>query len=253
MDKVTMKDLIDALKNSKRTICIIGPLAEQKRVSYSEEEWQRLTHKSLVKHTEDFYELFNRHFDVAIENQESKALTYLKELQEMELIHQFYVQHITSLYKEFSPIYLKGNDLLECRSCNTIYTKEEANEKNYHCDKNHLIRPKAILPNDKYNLDVLKSYDEDLSMADVVFLIGFDFNEEALLDTVYSVSNMKYRINQATKERFRTMTVVVGDLGSKEDAQLLYDEYHFDFIVNEHPDTAMKRFNEIVKNTLNKA
>lgn len=250
MEKLDTQDLIKALKKSKHTVCIIGPYAEKEQPKFTEEEWHCLTHKSLVKHTDDFYRLFNRYFENADADKDSCTYQCLKELKDMNLIHQFYVQHITSLYHELSPIYLKGDEMLECRVCKTVYSLETAQSINYRCEQNHFIRPRAILPNDKYNLDILHQYDEDLSVADIVFFIGFDFNEEPLLDTIYSISNMKYRIDQETKERFRTITVVVEEIGAQEDAQALYDEYHFDFIVNEHPDTAMKRLNEIIKRTI---
>ena len=230
---MTFEALCKHLQTSTRNVFIVGPFVGAAE-NYETQEMDYFTHKNLAKHTATFYQKLNEKF--AMPQSYSPTFEVLRTLSQKGYIHTLYSQSYHPMYRQLNAFYLKGvADTFYCSNCNTSYTLDDLQLLQYKCHCGRIIRPKMMLYQDVYDNKRLEEFDTTLQNADTIFFIGFNFDEDVLLEQFYLTSMQK--INKSGKQ---IITVAVGET----DAQKLYDEYHFDFIVNENTDTAMTRFLE---------
>lgn len=219
------------LEKSKNNILILGDFFSDYKLLTSEEA-EFMTHKNLVKNTDKFYDIYkNKVYRPYKESPTLKAIRYLVDHYHFTV----YLQTIADI-GDIGAFRLKGNSsAFYCSKCKNCLSLEEVSKQNYICPKcGKVYRPNVLLANDKYDVSLLESYDDMLKTASTIFLVGFDFTEEELTKQLYIETNKK--IN----ENGQNISIFVGETNAKE----LFEEYSFDFIVDENTDTAMQRLIE---------
>lgn len=222
------------LEKSNNNILILGDFFSDYKL-LTPEEAKFLTHKNLVKNTDKFYDIYkNKVYRPYNESPTLKAIRYLVDHYHFTV----YLQTIADV-GDIGAFRLKGNSsVFYCSKCKDYLSLKEIEKQNYICPKcGRVYRPNILLAKDRYDISLLESYDEILKTSDTIFLVGFDFNEEELVKQLYIETNKK------VNENGQKVSIFVGETNAKE----LFEEYSFDFIVDEKTDTAMQRFVEKLK------
>lgn len=222
------------LEESKSNVLVLGDFFSDYKL-LNEEEASFMTHKNLIKNTKHFYDIYQEKIYRICEDTDTlKAIRYL-----IDHYHFNVYLQTTASIGNIGGIRLKGkSDVFYCSKCREHVDLEEMIKRDYMCPTcNKAYRPNVLLGNDKYDIEILKDYDEALQNASTIFLVGFDFAEEELTKQLYIESNKKFNQNG------KSVSIFVGETNPKE----LFEEYSFDFIVNEATDSAMKRLIEKLK------
>lgn len=216
-----------------KNLFIIGPYADRYCI-LTNEEVQQMYLRNIVRDPKTFYGVYDKTFTF-ISAEENQTYQHLKTLKEFGVVDEIYCQTVDSTYENLGAIYLRGcNNRYKCIGCGKYFEKLP---ESYKCDCGKTIRPDVLLNNEKYNLQLLEQFDAALKEYNTLFFIGFDFNEEEIIKQLYIETNKKFNKNGPV------VAVAVGECNK----QALYEEFHFDFIVDEKTDTAMGRLVDLFK------
>lgn len=231
---MTIQDLITHMTRYKN-LFVVGPFDSHYQI-LTPEESESFTLRQAVRSPESFYQLYNAKIKTSYPKEENPIHQALSTLQEKNFVNKLYSQTYNHHYGDLGAIYLKGaDDLYRCSSCEKTY-KELPSD--YKCQCGRKVRPNLLLAQEKYDLPLINQFEEDLKEYNTLFFIGFNLNEEELVKQLYIEANKK--MNRQGK----VVTVYVGEC----DKTALFDEFHFDFIVDELPETALVRFIELMEN-----
>lgn len=230
---LTVQELITHLKDeTHHNVFVTGPYIGSYAL-LNEEEANTFTLKQLVKDTNAFMTLLN-HKILTPCNALNDCLDFFK-----PYTHKLYAQTINgNLNPEHLEVcFLKGNaKTYQCSACHKPYTYEEiANINDKRCECGRIIRPNCLLTQEKYDLSLIEKYEQDLDKADTIFLIGFDFNEIELCKQLEIIAAKKGSGDKGP------IVVVVGEC----DKEAVYETFYPEFIVDEKPETALKRLIEL--------
>lgn len=228
---MNVKELVTHMKNHSN-LFIIGPYADP-YLKLTDEEVSKLCLRTIVREPKLFYELFNEKIKYKTDKQ-NPVLKQLEILKTLGLIDAVFCQTTNAAYSTLNATYLRGSDdSYRCMGCGAITS---CLPEDYLCSCGKMYRPDILLNKEKYNLDRLQQFEDALKQYNTIFFIGFDFNEEEFVKQLYVEANKKFNDKPV-------MTVSIGEC----DMQALYEEFHFDFIVDEVCDTALERFVKIVE------
>lgn len=208
---------------------VVGPyIGDYKLLSPKELECFRL--KGLVKSKDTFRALFYEKIllDTTALSAELKVLD--------PWIKRYYMQNVNALDLDPQKItYLKGEaNRFKCARCHKEIKNLETND-GLCPDCGGLIRPRCLLNNEKYDLELLKTFDKDLLEATTIFLVGFNFNEIELSKQLEAIGSAK-KLGDARMP----VIVVVGEC----DKEGIFDVFYPEFIVDERPEGALRRLNQ---------
>ena len=226
----TLEELIEHMKKpDANNVFVVGPyIGEYALVTPEEADIFKL--KGIVKQTQTFYDVLTQKILTPCDtlNEQFKALK--------PIVTTLFAQTINGNFapSDLEVHFLKGDaNQFMCSSCHKVYSQADVlEEKVYACECGRYIRPTCLLTNEKYDLELIESFEADLLEADTIFLIGFDFNELELCKQLEVIAARKGSGQKGP------VVVVVGEC----DKEAVYETFKPEFIVDEKPKSALDRF-----------
>ena len=229
---MNVQELIKHLQDkSHKNIFVVGPYIGRYEL-LTEKEAEVFTQTSLDQDYIHFYELLN-HKILTSCNELNTLLTTFK-----PFVKTFYAQTVNGFLDDKLDVrYIKGNaKTFKCTHCHKHLSYEQVIRNQRHiCSCGHIVRPDCLLTNESYDLELIETYERDLDKADTIFLIGFDFNEIELCKQLEVIAAKKGSGDKGP------VVVVVGEC----DKKAVYETFYPEFIVDEKPETALKRLIEL--------
>lgn len=245
MGKLTKQDLFDHLEKYKNAVFIVGPNAQTIEQKYTLQEFEEnYTNKNLRRNTKDFWKFYRDKMITEVKKED--AYEVLKELDEKGYIKRVYSQNTSPALQSCiaSKVeYLHGrHDLYKCTKCKVFYTEEYAKDfEEPTCELcGKPIRPTVLFPGENYDDDLYHQLKEDLVETNTLFLVGFDFLEDAIAALVFQFIDNKNMKNRLGDPDQKSMIVCVGGDGDRD----LDKEAIFEFLVYGDVNASMKRLME---------
>ncbi len=231
-----VKELIEHMKKHKDALVLFG---DNGLKNPPDIDPSVLTNKKLIRDADNFWAYY---FENVLNNDEmSDAQKVIMHMDKEDLLSG--IINLTfddKLENSKMLINLHGvASEFKCNSCKVNYTKEyvtsfESGIKCEICGK--ALRPNILLTGERYIDDKFNAFKQMVLDTHTLFIVGLDWNEDAVVDLIASYGDMKEVRNM--KEADKRILVAVG----ADDIIDISDIGRFEFLVNGNVNESMKRF-----------
>ena len=231
-----VKELIEHMKKHKDALVLFG---DNGLKNPPDIDPSVLTNKKLIRDADNFWAYY---FENVLNNDEmSDAQKVIMHMDKEDLLSG--IINLTfddKLENSKMLINLHGvASEFKCNSCKIMYSKEyvtsfESGIKCEVCGKP--LRPNILLTGERYIDDKFNAFKQMVLDTHTLFIVGLDWNEDAVVDLIASYGDMKEVRNM--KEADKRILVAVG----ADDIIDISDIGRFEFLVNGNVNESMKRF-----------
>lgn len=225
----TLKELVAHMKNYKDAVIIVGSGINPHSLNYTTEEFnEKYNRKSLVRNYEETMAFYADNIEQPIND--IGVYELIKEIDHSLILDQ-------NINGSIAASYLHGHvNIFKCIKCKTVFPIEGLMGTTCECCGANL-RPSVLLAGERYDQVLFDEFKEKLLNTHTVFLIGMDFNEDALLNLIADYGDMKAQLNAEGKEERVLISIQEKDLDFNPN-----EITHFEFLVKDDVKNALARF-----------
>lgn len=237
-----VKELIEHMRKYKDTLILFG---ENGLKTPPNIDSSILTNKNLVREPDKFWSHYFENLLVSDDASDAQKVI-------MHLDKEGLLSGIINL--TFDDKFQNSNMLInihglasefKCSSCKITYTKEyvtsfESGVKCEVCGKP--LRPNILLTGERYFEDKFNAFKQMVLNTHTLFIVGLDWNEDAIVELIASFGEMKDMRN--LREPDKRIMVSVG----ADEVADMSEIGNFEFIVHGDVNESMIRFAENLKN-----